>query len=167
MDRNALDPEPRPSGLFGSWVRDNLGSGSPVDRRLEWAKNNPDLAAALYRALSQSLLGLRSSGGAAIGRDNVLAGQNWRRAMNERPYVGTGDITGGLPNASAATNAPNWAPFAESSAGLSMRRGMGPASIPDQMMVFPETIGLPAPRRAPPEAANMNRRLQIIQGGGD
>jgi hypothetical protein len=37
--------------------------------------------------------------------------------------------------------------------------------MPDEMVIYPETLGLPAPRRALPEAANSNRDFYSIPGG--
>ena len=117
MDRNALDPE-RPSGLFGSWVRDNLGSASPIDRRIDWAMENPEQAQSIADKINLLMLALRSRSGAQIGRDNVMAG---RLEKVGSPYDTA--ITGGstAPRAGASWDNPS---VAQSSTGLAYEPGM-------------------------------------------
>jgi len=96
----------RPSGLFGSWVSENMGSASTKDRRLQWAKDNPEAAQGIMDKLGLLMMALRSSGGAMKG--NAIA--------HEASGGGLPAIMGGRPS-------------------------IAPAGVPDQAMIFPETMG--------------------------
>jgi len=83
----------------------------------------------------------RSPAGARIGDLSVWAARPQRP---DSPYLATGNITGGYPQGwGTAMNYRNYAPTAESSAGLVGRNpgAFQTPSLHDNMMIFPETLG--------------------------
>jgi hypothetical protein len=166
MDRNALDPggEEPPSKFLDPVGHLRRQAELPFwgETRWGWPGGYGFLPAresvvAETFPLHALLMALRSRGGAmkadAIAHE-ALAGT--------QPAITGGNPRGDLLAGSLPQDV--W----KSSSGLSVRRGMTPAGIPPQRTIFAETIGLPAPPRQPPDAANANaliRDFHLIPGG--